>query len=58
MWDGNARKLDYDDHCTTINVINSLSDLKKEKEKLFVLYNTEDNLTNGPRIPCLYFSQQ
>ena len=24
-WDGNPIKLDCDDHCTTINVINSLS---------------------------------
>ena len=28
---GNARKLDCDDDCTTINVINSLSNLKKKK---------------------------
>ena len=25
MWEGNPIKLDCDDHCTTINVINSLS---------------------------------
>ena len=25
VWDGNPIKLDYDDHCATINVINSLS---------------------------------
>ena len=25
VWDGNTLKLDCDDHCTTINVINSLS---------------------------------
>ena len=25
LWDGNPIKLDCDDHCTTINVINSLS---------------------------------
>ena len=24
LWDGNPIKLDCDDHCTTINVINSL----------------------------------
>ena len=24
VWDGNPTKLDYDDQCTTINVINSL----------------------------------
>ena len=29
MWDGNPIKLDYDEHCITINVINSLSDKKK-----------------------------
>ena len=25
VWDVNTIKLDYDDHCTTINIINSLS---------------------------------
>ena len=30
IWDGSAIKLGCDDHCTTINVINSLSNLKKE----------------------------
>ena len=29
VWDGNPIKLDCDDHCTTVNVINSLSNLKK-----------------------------
>ena len=28
LWDGNPIKLDCDDHCTTINVINPLSNLK------------------------------
>ena len=28
MWDGNPIKLDYDDHCTTTNVINSFSNKK------------------------------
>ena len=28
LWDGNPTKLDCDDHCTTINVINSLSNKK------------------------------
>ena len=27
--DGNAMKLGCDDHCTTINVINSLTNIKK-----------------------------
>ena len=27
-WDGSATKLGYDDHCTTIKVINSLSNKK------------------------------
>ena len=37
LWDGNPIKLDCNDHCTTINVINSLSNkiikinVKKEK---------------------------
>ena len=30
-WDGNPIKLDCDDHCTTINVINSLSNKIKNK---------------------------
>ena len=28
LWDGNPIKLDCDDHCTTANVINSLSNKK------------------------------
>ena len=28
LWDGNPIKLDCDDHCTTINVTNSLSNKK------------------------------
>ena len=32
VWDRNTIKLDCDDHCTTINVINSLSN-KKNKNK-------------------------
>ena len=28
LWDGNSIKLGHDDHCTTINVINSLSNKK------------------------------
>ena len=28
LWDRNSIKLDCDDHCTAINVINSLSNLK------------------------------
>jgi len=31
LWDGNPIKLDCDDHCTTINVINSLSNKKRKK---------------------------
>ena len=31
VWDGNSIKLGCDDHCTTINVINSVSDLKKKE---------------------------
>ena len=34
LWDGNPIKLDCDDHCTSINVINSLSNKKiKKKQK-------------------------
>ena len=32
LWDGNPIKLDCDDHCTTLNVINSLSNKKKTKK--------------------------
>ena len=31
LWDGSPIKLDCDDHCTTINVINSLSNKKIKK---------------------------
>ena len=31
VWDGNTIKLGCDDHCTTINVINSLSNIKKRR---------------------------
>ena len=34
LCDGNPIKLDYDDHCTTTNVINSLS---KKKRISFIL---------------------
>ena len=30
VWDGNAIKLGCEDHCITINVINSFSNIKKE----------------------------
>ena len=30
VWDGNPITLDCDDHCTTLNVINSLSNKKKK----------------------------
>ena len=33
VWDGNPIKLDCDDHCTTINVMNSLSNKKKKLKK-------------------------
>ena len=29
LWDGNPVKLDCDDHCTTINVTNSLGNKKR-----------------------------
>ena len=35
MWDGNPIKLDCDDHCTIINVINSLSNKKKVNYSIF-----------------------
>ena len=33
VWDGNGIKLGCDDHCTTINVMNSLNNKKKRNEK-------------------------
>ena len=33
----NPIKLDCDDHCTTINVINSLSNFKKSRQLLYFL---------------------
>ena len=33
LWDRNPMKLDCDDHCTSINVINSLSNRKNKKIK-------------------------
>ena len=33
VWDGNAIKLGCDDHCTTINVINSLGNIIKKINK-------------------------
>ena len=38
LWDGNPIKLGCDNHCTSINVINSLSD-KKIKLKKYVNIN-------------------
>ena len=38
LWDGNPIKLDCDDHCTTINVINSLSNNKKSQDGPDTLY--------------------
>ena len=37
VWDGNPIILGCDDHCTTINVINSLS----KKKKCFLALSTE-----------------
>ena len=34
LWDGNPIKLDCNDHCTTTNVINSLSNKKRKKYHL------------------------
>ena len=34
VWDGNPIKFDCGDHCTTINVINSLRNLKIKKIKI------------------------
>ena len=36
LWDGNSIKLDCDDHCTTTNVINSLSNKKIKNKKINV----------------------
>ena len=34
VWDGNLIKFDCDDHCTTIDVINSLSNITKKEKSL------------------------
>ena len=34
VWDGNAIELGCDDHCTTTNVINSLSNVNVKKKKV------------------------
>ena len=39
LWDGNPIKLNCDDHCTTINVINSLSN------KIFLIDSSHLHLT-------------
>ena len=38
LWEGNPIKLDCDDHCTTTNVINSLSN---KKSMLYIFDNQE-----------------
>ena len=48
LWDGNLIKLDCDDHCTTLNVINSLSNFKKVKNKQT---NCSLNLIPGSETP-------
>ena len=35
LWDGNPIKLDCDDHCSSINVINSLSNKKNKVQPKF-----------------------
>ena len=42
VWDENAIKLGCDDHCTTINVINSLSNIFLKKPCLLELKDTSD----------------
>ena len=41
--DGNAIKLDWGDHCTTINVINSLSNKKKTMNCVCVCVKSCEN---------------
>ena len=45
LWDGYPIQLDCDDHCTTINVIHSLSYLKKNKK--FFLKRQKKKIING-----------
>ena len=47
VWDGNPIKLDCDDHCTPINVINSLSNKKfknQNKIKNEAIYRSIKNI--------------
>ena len=46
VWDGNTIKLDCDDHCTTINVTNSLSNKKKNLSYCETEFNQEVNQNN------------
>ena len=50
LWDGNPIKLDCDDPCTTINVINSLSN-KKIKKKKKIPHVESKGLRGHERIP-------
>ena len=46
VWDGNTIQLDCDDHCTTINVINSLSNKKRKRKKNTMNFFAEQILTH------------
>ena len=41
VWDGNVVKLGFDDHCTTIKVVNSLNNVKNQ-----LIYQTLDRSFN------------
>ena len=49
LWNGNPIKLDCDDRCTTINVVNSLSNKKKFFKELFIVKEDAQNKIQGKR---------
>ena len=54
LWDGNPIKLDCDDHSTTINVINSLSNNKKGSAHISLTSGADTRLAHPAPIPAPY----
>ena len=50
VWDGNPIKLDCGDHCTTINVIHSLSNKKKESTQMTLSHRFTVPNFSGSRV--------
>ena len=58
VWDGNPIKLDCDDHCTSINVLNSLSNKKKKEDSKGLDREAMENTSSNflPLLSGLQFS--